>query len=392
MGVAMANDGNRPGFQYSSDEWWLREVALINRVRAVRDESGLQKHSTALQDIESVAPSRTGELIAQMGHYCVDELSTLPRTATQHAQRLTGAALRLQQLAIDWHVHEAATHGRRLADCAAALARLREINDVNALFDAACEELVVACGFHRASVSKVERDGWKPMVLHDRSGLTATSWFSDWIDRTVPFTDAAPEREALHQRRASLVFDTAQAPVYRPFIIQSGRSQSYVSAALTVGAEAIGLFHADHFPLDRRVDSTDRDILGVFATGVSHIYDCLMSAHRLLEYRDAVRNLLGEIIDNIDAVCEPFAVSTSPAGNVGSPGESGRVHLADPAVGLTRREAEVLHLMVLGESNRHIAEELVISEDTVKSHVQRILRKYGVVSRAQAIATALQRR
>ena len=59
-------------------------------------------------------------------------------------------------------------------------------------------------------------------------------------------------------------------------------------------------------------------------------------------------------------------------------------------VELTEREAEVFELMVTGASNQDIADRLVITEGTVKSHVKHILRKYGAVNRAQAIAWALK--
>jgi DNA-binding CsgD family transcriptional regulator len=55
---------------------------------------------------------------------------------------------------------------------------------------------------------------------------------------------------------------------------------------------------------------------------------------------------------------------------------------------LTPREAEILNLIVAGASNRDIAEQLVISEWTVKSHVSRILAKFGVASRTEAAARA----
>lgn len=57
---------------------------------------------------------------------------------------------------------------------------------------------------------------------------------------------------------------------------------------------------------------------------------------------------------------------------------------------LTERETEVFDLMVTGASNHTIADRLVITEGTVKSHVKHILRKYGAVNRAQAIAWALR--
>ncbi len=55
---------------------------------------------------------------------------------------------------------------------------------------------------------------------------------------------------------------------------------------------------------------------------------------------------------------------------------------------LTRREQEVLHLLVGGASNQEIAAELVISLATVKKHVSNLLGKLGVASRTQAIARA----
>jgi DNA-binding NarL/FixJ family response regulator len=57
---------------------------------------------------------------------------------------------------------------------------------------------------------------------------------------------------------------------------------------------------------------------------------------------------------------------------------------------LTRREREVLELITSGATNIRIAEQLVISEGTVKSHVKHILRKLRVGNRAEAVARYLQ--
>ena len=53
---------------------------------------------------------------------------------------------------------------------------------------------------------------------------------------------------------------------------------------------------------------------------------------------------------------------------------------------LTARERKVLNLLARGNSNREIAEELVITNKTVKNHLSRIYEKIGVHSRAEAIA------
>lgn len=58
--------------------------------------------------------------------------------------------------------------------------------------------------------------------------------------------------------------------------------------------------------------------------------------------------------------------------------------------GLTQRESEVLALLVAGHSNRGIASTLVISEDTVKTHIRGLYRKLDVTDRAGAIAVALR--
>jgi NarL family two-component system response regulator LiaR len=62
----------------------------------------------------------------------------------------------------------------------------------------------------------------------------------------------------------------------------------------------------------------------------------------------------------------------------------------DPLVDLTEREREVLNLVVQGQSNRQIAEAMVISLATVKAHVSSILSKLQVSSRAEAIAYAIR--
>ena len=57
---------------------------------------------------------------------------------------------------------------------------------------------------------------------------------------------------------------------------------------------------------------------------------------------------------------------------------------------LTDRELEVLALIASGASNQQIAEHLVVSMSTVKSHINRTYRKLGVHSRTQAVARSRQ--
>ncbi len=63
----------------------------------------------------------------------------------------------------------------------------------------------------------------------------------------------------------------------------------------------------------------------------------------------------------------------------------------DIEVPLTQRESEVLRQMALGLTNKEIAKMLGISYETVKEHVQHILRKIGVTDRTQAAVWAVRK-
>jgi two-component system, NarL family, response regulator LiaR len=64
----------------------------------------------------------------------------------------------------------------------------------------------------------------------------------------------------------------------------------------------------------------------------------------------------------------------------------------DPLQALSPREREVLDLIARGHSNRQIATELIIGEQTVKTHVRNILAKLDLQDRVQAAIFALRHR
>jgi len=63
-----------------------------------------------------------------------------------------------------------------------------------------------------------------------------------------------------------------------------------------------------------------------------------------------------------------------------------------PGQDLTKREQAVLALMVAGLNNTEIAEKLIVSPSTIKSHVSHILAKLSVTSRTEAVALAVRYR
>ena len=56
--------------------------------------------------------------------------------------------------------------------------------------------------------------------------------------------------------------------------------------------------------------------------------------------------------------------------------------------GLTARELEVLEMVARGLPNRTVAEQLFLSDQTVKRHLRKVYRKLGVANRTEAALTA----
>jgi len=84
------------------------------------------------------------------------------------------------------------------------------------------------------------------------------------------------------------------------------------------------------------------------------------------------------------------ALAAQLLNTLGFGGDPLPIRVPDTGETLTSREIEVLRLLAAGASNRQIAEQLVVTEHTVKSHVSHVLRKLNVPSRAQAIALTSQ--
>ncbi len=100
-----------------------------------------------------------------------------------------------------------------------------------------------------------------------------------------------------------------------------------------------------------------------------------------------------ELVEHLERVLEDvIVVDPTLAGRVAA--SAARLHSGEfwpgAHLGLTQRESEVLSLMVTGMSNKAIAGRLVVSEETVKSHVRGVYRKFAAADRAQAIAFALR--
>jgi DNA-binding NarL/FixJ family response regulator len=107
------------------------------------------------------------------------------------------------------------------------------------------------------------------------------------------------------------------------------------------------------------------------------------------EAKESYDRAAGMLLDADDYVIKPFALDELLA-RVQRLVRRSRPLARSQAAGLTPRELEVLRLMTGGLDHVAIAHDLVIAPKTVAKHIEHILSKLGVHSRAQAVAIALQ--
>jgi DNA-binding NarL/FixJ family response regulator len=120
------------------------------------------------------------------------------------------------------------------------------------------------------------------------------------------------------------------------------------------------------------------------------VHDALRAGASGFLLKDADPDELVRAVRNVaagDAVLDP-AVTRQVLEGLGDPGRPAR----DPATldVLTGRERAVLAQLALGRSNAEIGAHLRVAEETVKSHVKRLLAKLGVGNRVQAAVLAYE--
>jgi DNA-binding NarL/FixJ family response regulator len=122
-----------------------------------------------------------------------------------------------------------------------------------------------------------------------------------------------------------------------------------------------------------------------------HVYEALRAGASGFLLKDASATELADAVRVVaagDAVITPSVTRRLIAefAHLGGPRAPTRAKLER----LTERETEVLALIAGGLSNAEIADRLVVAEQTVKTHVGRILAKLGLRDRAQAIVFAYE--
>jgi DNA-binding NarL/FixJ family response regulator len=144
--------------------------------------------------------------------------------------------------------------------------------------------------------------------------------------------------------------------------------------------------------LRERVPGARVVVLTTYADDRS-VLDALRAGARGYLTKDAggaeIRRAFRQVLDDqavLDPAVQHHVVDAIATLAPGSPGTS----LPALPAALTPREGEVLSLVAAGLSNSEIARQLVVTEGTVKSHLNHLLAKIGARDRAQAVAFAYQ--
>lgn len=266
------------------------------------------------------------------------------------------------------------------------LSKLRAIDDVATIVDRAPREMVESCGFDRAVLFRV----------HEGRMVMESAYFgedTEGAEKMVAFAQSvAPlldhmliETQMIRRHAPAIVRDARNDPrVNRP-IIDFSLTHSYCAAPIMPTGKVIGFLHADRLYSGRIVDEIDRDTVWAFAEGFGYAYERTVLLERMRRQHTEVQRALASADEAARALqdadldlrkIEP--VERSPAARSLAEVQTRVMTM------LTRREVEVLRLMAAGRTNQQIADELVISAGTVKSHVKRVLRKLNATNRAEA--------
>jgi DNA-binding CsgD family transcriptional regulator/putative methionine-R-sulfoxide reductase with GAF domain len=144
---------------------------------------------------------------------------------------------------------------------------------------------------------------------------------------------------------------------------------SSVVVPLSLSGRMVGVLNASREPGAARMDQHAARLLEVVANQAAILIDSVQMLDELQRKDQRLEQLVDQLLGE------------SPRR------PSARVDLLAP---LTRREQQVLELLVEGLTNREIAVRLVVEPDTVKDHVQSIIKKLGATDRTHAAVIAVR--
>ena len=200
----------------------------------------------------------------------------------------------------------------------------------------------------------------------------------------------APSVEALFARATRALCEDAESDPRALGLLPGARS--YVAAPVVSPEGAVALLHSDRGPGGPPLTERDRDVLSAFAEGFGYALERAVLVERLRAQSERVLDLARATAASAAELpgpgCERRPPHRRPLAYAGRAAAGRSERVPDPELDelLTPRELEVLAMLADGGTNAGIAERLVVSEDTVKTHVKNILRKLGLHNRSQAVS------
>jgi DNA-binding CsgD family transcriptional regulator len=291
--------------------------------------------------------------------------------------------------------HDTAQRQRAQVAIVGALRRLRDLDSSAEMSRHAPAELREACGFTRVMISSARGSRWMPDTLRstDHADPDATE-FARFAqdDNEIPLARLMPETEMM-RHRVPVIVPEIGSHAYQPLMAVT-KSTSYVAAPIVTTRRVIGFLHADRFGQSNNVTQGDLDSIALFAAEFGVHFEHAALGDRVRQQRATWTATLQATIDGLDSQPTPLRPPILPtAGPARSaPLVEKQTVTRNHGRPLTERERQVVNLLASGATNRIIARELVLSVDTVKTHVKNIMKKLHATSRADAVAKYLQLR
>ena len=165
-------------------------------------------------------------------------------------------------------------------------------------------------------------------------------------------------------------------------------SSAYLVAPVLAESRVVALLHVS--PIEGCSSARDIDLLDTFASAYSLLHERMLNTERVQQQRTSIARAAAQLTKEADRIAAAaISLDVEYDNRVEPPTIAPDFGLA---AALSDREREVFERLVLGASNAEIADELVITVETVKTHVKRILRKIGAINRSEAIALYMEAR
>jgi DNA-binding CsgD family transcriptional regulator len=241
----------------------------------------------------------------------------------------------------------------------------------------ACAELCDALGFDNALLSFVEDDGF--VVEESDHCLGAPT--------VIRRRGCVAERHCIRLRDTIRTNedDVPASPGYRDLL----GSVDYLVAPVTAESRVVALLHVSRRS-EGGLSARDIDLLDTFASAYSLLHQRMLNTERVQQQRTSIARAAARLTEEADRIAaSAISLDVEYDNRVEPPTIAPDSALA---AALSDREREVFERLVLGASNAEIADQLVITVETVKTHVKRILRKIGAINRSEAIALYMEAR